>query len=108
VGVAVDLEGEPAADAAPNVESNAVLIEAEAICPPKCLTGSAKGREAGQQVVDADNELSQGAILLIEAGSLIGRLATQRAVARLPSNMTGLSGCTCGAIVSVLSSVPEI
>ncbi|MFJ6003863.1 50S ribosomal protein L25/general stress protein Ctc [Arthrobacter sp. NPDC092385] len=77
VDVAIHVEGEPAADAVPNLEANTVLVEADATNLPETLTVSIEGREVGQHVLASDIVLPAGVTLLVEADSLVVNLAAE-------------------------------
>jgi large subunit ribosomal protein L25 len=75
VDVTIHVEGEAAPDVVVNLESNTVLVEAEATHLPESLTVSIEGRQVGEHIHASDIQLPAGTRLLIDADTLIVNLA---------------------------------
>jgi large subunit ribosomal protein L25 len=75
VDVTIHVEGEAAPDVVVNLESNTVLVEAEATHLPESLTVNIEGRQVGEHIHASDIELPAGTRLLIDADTLIVNLA---------------------------------
>ena len=75
VDVTIHVEGEAAPDVVVNLESNTVLVEAEATHLPESLTVNIEGRQVGEHIHASDIVLPAGTRLLIDADTLIVNLA---------------------------------
>jgi large subunit ribosomal protein L25 len=75
VDVTIHIEGEAAPEVVVNLESNTVLVEAEATHLPESLTVNIEGRQIGEHIHASDIELPAGTRLLIDADTLIVNLS---------------------------------
>jgi large subunit ribosomal protein L25 len=75
VDVTIHIEGEAAPEVVVNLESNTVLVEAEATHLPESLTVNIEGRQVGEHIHASDIQLPAGTRLLIDADTLIVNLA---------------------------------
>ncbi|RJU01676.1 50S ribosomal protein L25/general stress protein Ctc [Arthrobacter frigidicola] len=75
VDVTIHIEGEAAPEVVVNLESNTVLVEAEATHLPESLTVNIEGRQVGEHILASDIQLPAGTRLLIDADTLIVNLA---------------------------------
>ncbi|MHA7264212.1 50S ribosomal protein L25/general stress protein Ctc [Arthrobacter sp. TMN-37] len=75
VDVTIHIEGEAAPEVVVNLESNTVLVEAEATHLPESLTVNIEGRQVGEHIHASDIQLPAGTRLLVDADTLIVNLA---------------------------------
>jgi large subunit ribosomal protein L25 len=75
VDVTIHIEGEAAPDVVVNLESNTVLVEAEATHLPESLTVNIEGRQVGEHIHASDIQLPSGVRLLVDPDTLIVNLA---------------------------------
>ena len=75
VDVTIHIEGEAAHEVVVNLESNTVLVEAEATHLPESLTVNIEGRQVGEHIHASDIQLPAGTRLLVDADTLIVNLA---------------------------------
>jgi large subunit ribosomal protein L25 len=71
VDVAIHVEGEPLPDVVSNLETNTVLVEADATALPDTLTVSIEGHNIGEHVYASDIVLPSGVTLLTDPETLI-------------------------------------
>ncbi|MEC5200172.1 large subunit ribosomal protein L25 [Arthrobacter sp. PL16] len=71
VDVAIHVEGETLPDVVSNLETNTVLVEAEATHLPETLTVSIEGHNIGEHVYASDIVLPEGVTLLTDPETLI-------------------------------------
>jgi large subunit ribosomal protein L25 len=71
VDVAIHVEGETLPDVVFNLETNTVLVEAEATHLPETLTVSIEGHNIGEHVYASDIVLPEGVTLLTDSETLI-------------------------------------
>lgn len=91
VEVNVQLEGEAAAGTLVTQDTNAILIEAEALSIPEHLTVSIEGAEEGTQITAGQVELPKGVTLLSDPDTLVVNIVTAPSAEELEAEGGGES-----------------
>ena len=77
VDVAINVEGEAAAETIVNLENATISVEADATDIPESFTVSVEGKEAGTQILAKDIELPAGVTLVVDEETLVVNVTEQ-------------------------------